>query len=63
MDKDLVQLDRETKQNYLRENIIDGGYDPNIFQEYMNDLKPGGFAYLMNFQIFNLYSHHRWLKR
>jgi len=42
MDKDLFQLDRETKQTYLRENIIDGGYDPNIFQDYMNEIKPGG---------------------
>ena len=31
--------EREEKQIYLRENVIDKGYDPSEFVGYLNDLK------------------------
>ena len=53
MESDSLEHSRETKQNYLREKIIDGGYDASVFQEYLNSLKNEGdlsllFTFLSN---------------
>ena len=42
MEIDSIELERETKQNYLREKILEGGYDPSVFQEYLEGIKPEG---------------------
>lgn len=34
--------DRKLKQNYLRENILEAGYDPEDFCEFLEQLKDGG---------------------
>ena len=39
---DEAENDRALKQNYLVDEILNGGYDANEFKEYMDDLKPDG---------------------
>ena len=34
--------DTESKQNYLREQIIDGGLDPNQFIDYLRSKREDG---------------------
>lgn len=42
MDQDLFQVDRENKQNYLRDEILAGGYDPEEFKMFLDCVKAGG---------------------
>lgn len=43
--EDKSQTEREEKQRYLFDQIIEGGYDPSNFEKYLNSLKPEGCAF------------------
>ena len=42
MEEDLIIKNRNEKQAFLRLNIIEEGYHPIIFQNYVEYLKPDG---------------------
>lgn len=37
-----MEADREQKQHYLRDQILEGGHDPATFGEYLDGLRPNG---------------------
>jgi hypothetical protein len=37
-----AELERQDKQNYLKTEVMDLGYDVNWFSEYMGQKRPGG---------------------
>lgn len=42
MEDDLLIKNRTEKQSFLRSNIVEEGYNPIIFQNYVESLKPDG---------------------
>ena len=40
-----IQLEREAKQSYLIDEIINGGHDPAQFKEYLDGIKPDGCSF------------------
>lgn len=42
MDEQELQEQREQKQRFLIDEIIEGGHDPGQFKEYLDNLKPDG---------------------
>ena len=37
-DRDHYNLEKEKKQTYLYENIVEAGYDAELFAEYMQEV-------------------------
>lgn len=42
MEEDIIIRNRSEKQAFLRSNIVEEGYNPIIFQNYVESLKPEG---------------------
>ena len=38
-DQEIERGQRKAKQRYLQEEILEGGYDPELFTEYVDKLK------------------------
>lgn len=43
MDDSELEIERKKKQNYLKTEILDAGYDVGAFMEYLNTIKQDGF--------------------
>jgi hypothetical protein len=54
--EDQAEIDRKEKQMYLKSEIVEGGYDVDMFVEYMDKIRENGMIFLLNSSL-------RWYRR